>query len=80
MLMREHLFCDMGNTYAQIDEKKANSQEINMLIFLELGDLHCQKGDSDSAIDYYLKGLDVAKSLNDRSRVQQFSNLILTYI
>jgi hypothetical protein len=51
-----------------------------MMMYLELGDLSGQKGNTDSALDYYLKGLQAAKELNDKSRIQQFSNLILTYI
>ncbi len=70
----------MENRIIYTENSQATSQEINMMMYLELGDLSGQKGNTDSALDYYLKGLQAAKELNDKSRIQQFSNLILTYI
>lgn len=51
-----------------------------LLLFLELGNIAGQKGNDQGAIDYYIKGLQIARELKDKPRVQQFSNLILTYL
>jgi hypothetical protein len=51
-----------------------------LLFFLEMGNLAGEKGKDQEAIDWYVKGLQLAKTLGDKARTQQFSNLILTYI
>jgi hypothetical protein len=51
-----------------------------MLTCLELGNMYGEQGDEDTALDYYVKGLQLSRELNDCSRTKQFSNLILTYI
>lgn len=51
-----------------------------ILFFLEMGNLEGEKGNDQGAIDWYVKGLQLAKSIGDKSRTQQFSNLILTYL
>jgi|LakMenEpi03Aug12_release.lakeMendotaPanAssembly.Ray.scaffolds.fasta_scaffold421565_2 hypothetical protein len=51
-----------------------------MIACLELGNMHGEQGDEDTALDYYVKGLQLSRELNDSSRTKQFSNLILTYI
>ena len=51
-----------------------------LMSYLELGNTAGKSGKPDEAIDYYIKGLQIAKSLQNKPRIQQFSNLILTYI
>jgi hypothetical protein len=51
-----------------------------LLMYLELGNLSGEKGNEEDAIDYYIKGLQIAREIQDKPRVQQLSNLILTYI
>lgn len=58
-------------------EKQTNSE---LLLFLELGNHAGQKGNDQTAIDYYIKGLQIARELKDKPRIQQLSNLILTYL
>jgi hypothetical protein len=52
----------------------------DMLMNLELGNLYGEQGNEQQAIDHYIRGLQIARELGDKARVQQFSNLILTYI
>ena len=51
-----------------------------LMLYLELGDIAGKKGDDQSAIDFYIKGLQIAREIKNKPRVQQFSNLILTYL
>jgi hypothetical protein len=51
-----------------------------LLMYLELGNLSGKNGNDQEAIDYYIKGLQIAREIDDRPRIQQLSNLILTYI
>ena len=52
----------------------------DLLFYLEMGNLAGQNGNDQEAIDWYVKGLQHAKNLADKPRIQQFSNLILTYL
>jgi hypothetical protein len=52
----------------------------DLLFYLEMGNLAGQNGNDQEAIDWYVKGLQRAKNLADKARIQQFSNLILTYL
>ena len=54
--------------------------ESDLLFYLEMGDLSGEKGNEKEALDFYLKGLQRAKDLQDRARIQQFSNLIYAYL
>jgi hypothetical protein len=51
-----------------------------LLMHLELGDQFGKKGHQQRAIDHYIKGLQIAREIEDKPRIQQFSNLILTYL
>ena len=52
----------------------------DLLFYLEMGNLVGSEGNDQEAIDYYIKGLQIAREIDDKARVQQFSNLILTYL
>jgi hypothetical protein len=52
----------------------------DLLFYLEMGNLVGSEGNEQEAIDYYIKGLQIAREIEDKARVQQFSNLILTYL
>ena len=52
----------------------------DLLFYLEMGNLVGREGNDQEAIDYYIKGLQIAREIEDKARVQQFSNLILTYL
>jgi hypothetical protein len=52
----------------------------DLLFYLEMGNLVGSEGNDQEAIDYYIKGLQIAREIEDKARVQQFSNLILTYL
>ncbi len=52
----------------------------DLLFYLEMGNLVGSEGNDQEAIDYYIKGLQIAREIEDKGRVQQFSNLILTYL
>jgi hypothetical protein len=54
--------------------------ETDLLYYLEMGDLSVAKGLEQEALEFYLRGLQRAKDLQDRARIQQFSNLIYTYL
>lgn len=64
----------MNRTTAQ--EKK----DTGLLYYLEMGDLSAAQGRNQEALDFYIKGLNEAKELGDKARIQQFSNLIYTYL
>ena len=51
-----------------------------MIKHLESGNVCGENGDVQQAIDHYIKGLQIAREIQDKPRIQQFSNLILTYI
>ncbi len=51
-----------------------------MIQHLEMGNICGENGTINEAIDHYIKGLQIAREINDKPRIQQFSNLILTYI
>jgi hypothetical protein len=51
-----------------------------MINHLELGNVCGENGNIQQAIDHYIKGLQIAREIQDKPRIQQFSNLILTYI
>jgi hypothetical protein len=55
-----------------------NTQDV--LFYLEMGNLEGEKGNVQEAIDFYILGLKIAKSQEDRPRIQQLSNLIMTYL
>jgi len=48
--------------------------------YLHLGYLACEQALNEDAIDYFVKGLQLARELNDKPRIQQFSNLILSQL
>jgi len=52
----------------------------DLLFYLEMGNLAGEKGNDQEAIDWYVKGLQQAKAQANKPRIQQFSNLILTYL
>ena len=52
----------------------------DLLFYLEMGTLVGSEGNDQEAIDYYIKGLQIAREIEEKARVQQFSNLILTYL
>ena len=60
--------------------QQAQSPMDALLMYLELGNLSGKNGNDQEAIDYYIKGLQIAREIEDRPRIQQLSNLILTYI
>lgn len=58
-----------------------NNKTSNLLVkYLEMGNRSGKRGKEQEAIDFYIKGLQLARELQDRPRIQQFSNLILTYL
>ncbi|MEY4603113.1 MAG: hypothetical protein RIT43_405 [Bacteroidota bacterium] len=57
---------------------KMNDSEL--LLYLEMGDLSAAQGRNQEALDFYIKGLHKAKEQQDKARIQQFSNLIYTYL
>jgi hypothetical protein len=61
-------------------QQPAQSPMDALLMYLELGNLSGKNGNDQEAIDYYIKGLQIAREIEDRPRIQQLSNLILTFI
>jgi hypothetical protein len=51
-----------------------------MLDLIEQGNKAGKEGNTDNAIDYYIKGLQIAREINNKPHITQISNLILTYI
>ena len=51
-----------------------------MIKHLEMGNVCGENGNTQQAIDHYIRGLQFAREIQDKPRIQQFSNLILTYI
>jgi len=54
--------------------------ETDLLFYLEMGDLSGAEGKEQEALEFYMNGLKRAKELHDKARIQQFSNLIYTYL
>lgn len=59
---------------------QSDSESALILTYLELGNTAGENGKTDEAIDHYIRGLQIAKRIQNKPRIQQFSNLILTYI
>lgn len=59
---------------------QSDSESALILTYLELGNTAGKNGKTDEAIDHYVRGLQIAKRIQNKPRIQQFSNLILTYI
>ena len=74
------LICLMINTTIQTKEMNQIRPIEQLLMYLEMGNLSGRNGNDQEAIDYYIKGLQIARELQDKPRIQQFSNLILTYL
>lgn len=64
----------------QSTNHKSDSESALILTYLDLGNTAGKNGKTDEAIDYYIRGLQIAKRIQHKPRIQQFSNLILTYI
>lgn len=60
--------------------KTSNTLEIDLLFYLEMGDISGAEGKEQEALEYYMRGLQHAKDIQDKARIQQFSNLIYTYL
>ena len=54
--------------------------EIDLVYYLEMGDLSGSQGKEQEALEFYMQGLKRAKDIQDKARIQQFSNLIYTYL
>ncbi len=78
--MFKALLCIMKVCTMTTQESIPINAQSNLLFFLEMGNLAGVKGNDQEAIDWYVKGLQEAKNLVDKPRIQQFSNLILTYL
>ena len=74
------LFCIMKLTTMTTTSELKDQKSAQLLMYLELGNISGERGNEQEAIDYYIKGLQIAREIQDKPRVQQFSNLILTYI
>ena len=59
---------------------QTDSESALLLTYLELGNTAGKNDQTDEAIDHYVNGLQIAKRIQNKPRIQQFSNLILTYI
>lgn len=57
-----------------------NNPEAVILYFIEMGDLYGAEGKEEEALEFYMRGLQHAKEIQDKARIQQFSNLIYTYL
>jgi hypothetical protein len=64
----------------QSSTHQSDSESALILTYLELGNTAGKNGKTDEAIDHYVRGLQIAKRIQHKPRIQQFSNLILTYI
>jgi hypothetical protein len=60
--------------------KTSNTLETDLLFYLEMGDISGAEGKEQEALEYYMRGLQHAKDIRDKARIQQFSNLIYTYL
>jgi hypothetical protein len=54
--------------------------EMDLIYYLEMGDLFGSQGKGQEALDFYMQGFKRAKDAQDKARIQQFSNLIYAYI
>ena len=74
------LLCIMKVCTTILKSSQPIEDKSELLFFLEMGNLAGVKGNDQEAIDWYVKGLQKAKNIVDKPRIQQFSNLILTYL
>jgi|GEM_PF-1702202 len=58
----------------------SENPEAELLYFIEMGDLFGSEGKEQEALEFYMRGLQHAKEIQDKARIQQFSNLIYTYL
>lgn len=55
---------------------KDESLELNLSLYEELGDEAYKKGDEYAALNWYTKGLNIAREFSLKEKIQLFSNLI----
>ena len=55
-------------------------EQKDLIYYLEQGTFYDKLGNTKKAIDFYFDGLKLARTKNDRGRIQQFTNLLLTLI
>lgn len=56
---------------------KDESLELNLSLYEELGDEAYKKGDEYAALNWYTKGLTIAREFSLKDKIKLFSNLIL---
>lgn len=66
------------NNATAISDQMIQTEDV--LYYLEQGSFYDKKGDTSKAIDCYFNGLKIARLKNDKGRIQQFTNLLLTII
>lgn len=52
----------------------------DLKLYAELGNEASKKGDMEACFEWYNKGLQKAKSLQDKERIREYSNLIFTLL
>lgn len=68
-----------AHTHNIVDNQAVQTSK-DLLFNLEMGNQEGKAGNEEEAINYYIKGLQIAKDSQDKARIKQFSNLILTYL
>ena len=51
--------------------KSKETPETDLLFYLEMGDLSGSEGKEQEALEFYIHGLQRAKELHDKARIQQ---------
>ena len=52
----------------------------DLTLYAELGNEAIKRGDIEACFEWYKKGLQKAKSLQDNERIREYSNLIFTLL
>ncbi len=77
------LIVDLCNMEIQTQILKTNLLEItssDLSFCLEMGEIMNRKGRSEESLQWYIKGLNIARELKVEEKVKEFSNLIVSML
>jgi hypothetical protein len=78
--MSGFFFRNMKTREQILKETLIGLPQTDLNLYLELGEHARKKGDNETSIFWFKNGFEMAKKLHDRSRIQQFSNILCSLI
>jgi hypothetical protein len=70
----------MKNRAQLLKDQLGNIPTLDLGLYLEMGEMAQKSGDKTTSIFWYRNGFEKAKQLKDKSRIQQFSNILCSVL